>query len=251
MGEVYRADDLRLRQPVALKFLPPRLRHDAEAGERMLQEIRLARRISHPNVCRVYDLGESEGRQFLSMEFVDGEDLASLLRRIGRLPHEKGIEIAHQLCAALSAAHAQGVLHRDLKPANVMLDGEGRLRLTDFGVAAVARHYYARSELAGTLAYMAPEQLRGQPASVQTDLYALGLVLHELFTGRREGSGAAAIDPSSIAHSSGVCRRIPRCVLGRPRRWGRYCLAAISSPESSLQAKRRRQNLSRLQVPLR
>ena len=195
MGEVYRADDLRLRQPVALKFLPPRLRHDAEAGERMLQEIRLARRISHPNVCRVYDLGESEGRQFLSMEFVDGEDLASLLRRIGRLPHEKGIEIAHQLCAALSAAHAQGVLHRDLKPANVMLDGEGRLRLTDFGVAAVARHYYARSELAGTLAYMAPEQLRGQPASVQTDLYALGLVLHELFTGRREGSGAAAIDP--------------------------------------------------------
>jgi hypothetical protein len=183
MGEVYRADDLRLGQPVALKFLPRTLERDGARLERLLAEVRTARQVSHPNVCRVYDIGEVAGRHFLSMEYIDGEDLASLLRRIGRLPADKATEIARQLCAALAAAHDKGVLHRDLKPANVMLDGRGKVRLTDFGLAEMEGA--ASGEVSGTPAYMAPEQFAGKPASVQSDLYALGLVLYEVFSGRR------------------------------------------------------------------
>jgi hypothetical protein len=198
MGEVYRADDLRLGQPVALKFLPPALERDHVRLERFLAEVRTARQVSHPNVCRVYDLDEVAGRHFLSMEYIDGEDLASLLRRIGRLPVDKATDIARQLCAALAAAHDKGVLHRDLKPANVMLDGRGKVRLTDFGLALrladgleparsgqVAGAGQDVGEVSGTPAYMAPEQFAGRPATVQSDLYALGLVLYEVFGGRR------------------------------------------------------------------
>ena len=138
MGEVYRADDLSLDQPVALKFLPEAVTHNEPALERFRSEVRIARQVSHPNVCRVYDLGEMEGLYFLSMEYVDGEDLGSLLRRIGRLPGDKALEIARKLCAGLAAAHEKGVLHRDLKPANVMLDGRGQVLLTDFGLAGLA-----------------------------------------------------------------------------------------------------------------
>jgi len=135
MGEVYRADDLKLGQPVALKFLPPALAGDAALLERFHAEARNARQVSHPNVCRVYDIGKVDGQHFLSMEYVDGEDLAALLYRIGRLPATKALEMARQLCAGLAAAHEKGVLHRDLKPSNVMLDGHGRTRITDFGLA--------------------------------------------------------------------------------------------------------------------
>src|SRR5437762_1341087 len=128
MGEVYRADDLRLGQVVALKFLPESLKDDAARRERFYNEVRTARQIAHPAVCRVYDIGEVEGQPFLSMEYVDGEDLASLLRRIGRLPQDKAIDIARQVCAGVAAAHERGVLHRDLKPENVMLDGRGKAR---------------------------------------------------------------------------------------------------------------------------
>jgi len=159
MGEVYRADDLKLGQPVALKFLPEKLASDPAWIERFYAEVRHARGVSHPNVCRVYDVGEVGGRHFLSMEYVDGEDLASLLRRIGRLPPDKATEIARQLCAGLAAAHDRGVVHRDLKPGNVMLDGLGRARITDFGLASAAAAGGA-GERSGTPAYMAPEQLR-------------------------------------------------------------------------------------------
>ncbi len=179
MGEVYRADDLKLGQQVALKFLPRRFMEDEGHVERLFDEVRMARKVSHPNVCRVWDIGEADGQHYVSMEYVDGEDLASLLRRIGRLPKDKAVEISRQLCAALAAAHDEGVLHRDLKPANIMLDGRGRVKLTDFGLAAVAE------VRAGTPIYMAPEQLAGEEVSVKSDLYALGLVLHELFTGDR------------------------------------------------------------------
>jgi hypothetical protein len=138
MGDVYRADDLKLGQSVALKFLPQEFERDRGRLEQLLQEVRTARQVSHPNVCRVWDVGQAEGRHFLSMEYVDGEDLASLLRRIGRLPREKAVEIARQLCAGLAAVHGERILHRDLKPANVMLDGRGRVRLTDFGLAGLA-----------------------------------------------------------------------------------------------------------------
>jgi serine/threonine-protein kinase len=185
MGEVYRADDLKLGQPVALKFLPELLSTDAVARERFYSEVRLARQVSHPNVCRVYDLADIEGRHCLSMEYVDGEDLSSLLKRIGRLPQDKALEIARQLCAGLAAAHDRGVLHRDLKPSNVMIDGRGRVRITDFGLAVVSGAGAADGETSGTPAYMAPEQLEGKSATVQSDLYALGLVLYEISTGRR------------------------------------------------------------------
>ncbi|HVF59314.1 MAG TPA: serine/threonine-protein kinase, partial [Thermoanaerobaculia bacterium] len=183
MGEVYRADDLRLGQTVALKFLPAELAEGRERLERFYSEVRLARQVSHPNVCRVYDVGEAGGRSFLAMEYVDGEDLASLLRRIGRLPEDKALEVARQLCAGLAAVHDRGLLHRDLKPANVMLDGHGRVRLTDFGLAAAAAEAQG-SELAGTPQYMAPEQFAGRGLSPRSDVYALGLVLYELFTGK-------------------------------------------------------------------
>jgi hypothetical protein len=183
MGEVYRADDLRLEQPVALKFLPQSLEMDPARLARFHSEVRTARQVSHPNVCRVYDIGLADGRHFLSMEYVDGEDLASLLRRIGRLPADKGVEVARQLCAGLAAAHERGVLHRDLKPANVMIDGAGRVRLTDFGIAGAAST--GADVRAGTPGYMAPEQLAGREVSVKSDLFALGLVLYEVFTGKR------------------------------------------------------------------
>ncbi|MCB9513977.1 MAG: protein kinase [Candidatus Latescibacteria bacterium] len=183
MGEVYRADDLTLGIPVALKFLPAAAAADPGLVERFRAEVRSARQVSHPNVCRVYDIGEAEGRHFISMEYVDGEDLATLLRRIGRLPAPKAVEIARQVASGLAASHARGILHRDLKPANVMLDGQGQARITDFGLAVSGSA--GETDLAGTPAYLAPERLAGEPATEQSDLYALGLLLYELFTGQR------------------------------------------------------------------
>ncbi len=185
MGEVYRADDLKLSQPVALKFLPDRYLTDGAALARFHREVRVARQVSHRNVCRVYDIGEIDGKHFLSMEFIKGEELSSLLRRIGRLPSDKAVQIARQICAGLAAAHDNGILHRDLKPANVMIDGDGNARITDFGLAGLAEEIRADEISAGTPAYMAPEQLDNQPPSVRSDIYSLGLVLYELFTGKR------------------------------------------------------------------
>src|SRR6267378_2521657 len=201
MGEVYRADDLILDHPVALKFLPDGVAHDAARLAQFHNELRIARQVSHKNVCRLYDLGEADGRRFITMEYVDGEDLASLLRRIGRLPQDKAIEIARQLCAGLAAAHERGVLHRDLKPANVMLDGEGHVRITDFGLAVAAGD--ANAVRAGTPQYMAPEQLAGQPATIKSDLYALGLVLFEVFTGKRAYDAETLHDLMQL-HESGT-----------------------------------------------
>ena len=184
MGEVYRAEDLKLGNVVALKFLPASLQNDVAALAGFRAEVRNARQVSHPNVCRVYDIGEVNGQHFLTMEYIDGEDLASLLRRIGRLPPDKALETAHQICAGLAAAHDCGLLHRDLKPANIMLDGRGRVRITDFGLALSSAEASGRSETAGTPAYMAPEQIGKGEASVRSDIYALGIVFYELFTGR-------------------------------------------------------------------
>ena len=183
MGEVYRAEDLKLGNVVALKFLPASLQNDAAALAGFHAEVRNARQVSHPNVCRVYDIGEVNGQHFLTMEYIDGEDLSSLLRRIGRLPPDKALETAHQICAGLAAAHDCGLLHRDLKPANIMLDGRGRVRITDFGLALSSADATGRSETAGTPAYMAPEQIGKGEASVRSDIYSLGLVFYELFTG--------------------------------------------------------------------
>ncbi len=184
MGEVYRADDIRLGHPVALKFLPVAFAADSTRLQHLVDEVRIGRQISHPNVCRLYDIAETEGHHFLVMEYVDGEDLASLLRRIGRLPGGKVLDIARGLCAGLAAAHDKGVIHRDLKPANVMIDGRGQARIADFGLAALA-HGEAAAEMSGTPQYMAPEQPTGAGASLRSDVYALGLVMREMLTGKR------------------------------------------------------------------
>ena len=245
MGQVYRAQDLEVGQPVALKFLTA-FRADQRARARLRTEVRLARQISHPNVCRVYDIGEAGGELYLSMEYVDGEDLAGLLKRIGRLPLDKGVDIARKLCAGLAAAHARGVLHRDLKPANIMIDSRGEVRIMDFGLAAVAEQQLDAAEVrSGTPAYMAPEQLEGREATTRSDIYALGLVLYELFTGRPafEGQDAAELLRLREAHPAttpsmlvpdlepAVERTILRCLDPDPRtRPGSALEVAVSLP---------------------
>ncbi len=184
MGEVYRATDLTLAQAVALKFLP-----ETGVSERVLErfhaEVRIARQISHPNICRVYDIGEVDGQPFISMEYVDGEDLADLLKRIGRLPSDKALETARKICAGLAAAHDRGVIHRDLKPQNIMLNKRGEPVIMDFGLAAVTDQLTGAEARIGTPAYMSPEQLRGDEVTAKSDIYALGLVLFEIFSGKR------------------------------------------------------------------
>jgi serine/threonine-protein kinase len=223
MGEVYRADDLSLGQPVALKFLPPHLADDAERLGRFRKEVAVARRVSHPNVCRVYDLAEGDHPPFLTMEYVDGEDLVSLLRRIGRVPEDKATTIARELCYGLAAVHEQGLLYRDLKPANVMLDGRGKVRLTDFGLVTAAQDLSAHELRSGTPAYMAPEQLAGNEVTARSDLFALGLVLYEVFTGKKAFTGIDRATPPSTpsSHLSGlnpaVEQVILRCVARDPK----------------------------------
>jgi serine/threonine protein kinase len=215
MGEVYRADDLTLGQPVALKFLPSHLADDPDRLARFRKEVALARRVSHPHVCRVYDLAEVDQLPFLTMEYVDGEDLASLLRRIGRVPEDKATAIAHELCQGLAAVHEQGLLFRDLKPANIMLDGRGKVRLTDFGLAIAAEDLSGPERRCGTPQYMAPEQLAGKEVTPRSDLFALGLVLYELFTGKQAftGTDRATPPPTPSSHVSGLDLGVERVIL--------------------------------------
>ena len=243
MGMVYKADDLKLGQVVALKFLPASFSQNISRIERFHAEVRLARQISHPNVCRVYDVSEIDGHHFLSMEYVDGEDLAALLSRIGRLPKNKALEIAHELCAGLAAAHAKGVIHRDFKPANVMIDGRGHARITDFGLAVETQQTSSGNEIVGTPAYMAPELFDGKPATVQSDLYALGLVLYEMHTGtrpwdaksfeewRRRHNEGQPPTPSSRGSDldAGVERLILRCLETNPAARPRSALQALAA----------------------
>lgn len=185
MGDVYHAEDLTLELPVALKFLPAETAGKQRARKLFRDEVRMARQVTHPNVCRVYDITEVDELLFISMEYIRGEDLRSLLRRIGRLPSDKALDIAVQLASGLAAAHDIGVLHRDLKPGNVMLDDRGHARITDFGLA-VAAGDVARGDIrSGTPGYMAPEQRDGQEVTERSDIYSLGLVLYEIITGKR------------------------------------------------------------------
>ncbi|NIP97585.1 MAG: protein kinase, partial [Akkermansiaceae bacterium] len=182
MGEVYRADDLKLRQPVALKFL---LNTDSSQLEALYTEVRQARKVSDRHLCRIHDIGEAGGQPFLSMELIEGEHLGSLLRRIGRLPTDKGIELARQLCAGMAVAHQEGLLHLDLKPSNLMINQGGDLVITDFGLSLLSREAGEERRRSGTPAYMAPEHLLDGQVSEQSDIFAIGLILHEMFTGER------------------------------------------------------------------
>ena len=257
MGEVYRADDLKLGMAVALKFLPRALAADPSRYQRFLAEIRLSRQVSHPNVCRVHDIADIDGMPVLSMEYIDGEDLASLLKRIGRLPADKALDIARQIAAGLAAAHNRGVLHRDLKPANIMLDGRGGVRITDFGLAVAVDAGPLENDVSGTPAYMAPEQFTGGGASVRSDIYGLGLVLYELYTGRtafsaptldalidRKRHDTPALPSTLVADMDPVCRtrdRVQHCQ--RPAgasRVGRACGRGLTGRQSARRGAARR-----------
>src|SRR5262245_5880777 len=212
MGEVWRADDLILNTPIALKFVQST--NDAER-ERILKEVRLARQITHPAVCRVFDVGEADGKIFYSMELIDGEDLATLLKHAGRLPRERVVEIGQQLSAGLAAAHAQGVLHLDLKPANVLVDDTGEIRITDFGIAT-ARNDPWHARIVGTPCYVALEQLAGFSVSEKADICWLGLILYEMTVGQRpfnEGARPSGLPrrPSTLVPD--VDHRLERVVM--------------------------------------
>jgi tetratricopeptide (TPR) repeat protein len=212
MGDVWRADDTVLGAPVAVKVI---FQAGPRGRERLFNEVRLARQITHPNVCRVFDVGEAAGWLFYTMELVNGEDLATLLRRVGRLPSGKVIDIARQLCAGLAAAHAKGVLHRDLKPANALIDNDGVVRISDFGIA-IPRTDADRHLHTGTPGYMAPEQrAQGEMLSERTDVYSLGLVLYELLVGHHALKGLERTEqappPSTLV--ANVDPRLERVIM--------------------------------------
>ena len=189
MGHVYKARDRETGEIVALKLVKPEIASDQATLERFKSELLLARRITHKNVCRVYEFNRAQGIAYTSMEFVEGESLRSVLKRFGSLTQRKGVELALQMCSGLEEAHAQGIVHRDLKPENVMIDAQGNLKIMDFGIA---RSMEGMSQLdggmMGTPAYMAPEQAAGKPVDYRTDIYALGLMLYEMFTGTRRST---------------------------------------------------------------
>jgi serine/threonine protein kinase/tetratricopeptide (TPR) repeat protein len=197
MGTVYKAYDKDLDRPVALKLLRPDLTPDPSTMQRFKQELLLATRVSHKNILRIHDLGDVEGVKFISMAFVDGEDLSHRLRRGGRLEVNQALDIARQLCGALEAAHAEGVLHRDLKPQNVLLDAGGTIYVSDFGLAksleAGAAAMTRAGEFLGTPRYMSPEQVEGRPLDLRSDLYSLGLIFYEMLTGETPFAGDSTL----------------------------------------------------------
>lgn len=188
MGRVYRATDLELNRTVALKVIRAELAQDPGIVARLNQEIRLASEVSHPHVLRIHDLGEADGIRFISMAWVDGEDLRHLVSRRGRLDEPEIVRIAVQSCEGLEAAHRQGIIHRDLKPENILINSRGEACISDFGLAQSIQpessaHLTRTGHVVGTPLYMAPEQLSGKPADRRTDIYCLGLVLYEMATG--------------------------------------------------------------------
>ncbi|MFZ0462558.1 MAG: tetratricopeptide repeat protein [Candidatus Acidiferrales bacterium] len=197
MGRVYKAYDKELDRPIALKVLQPQLTTDANAMQRFKQELLLASRISHKNILRIHDLGEADGVKFISMAFVDGEDLHHLLRAQGKLPLARAINIAQQLCEALDAAHSEGVVHRDLKPQNVLMGKDDHAYISDFGLAksleSSSSGMTRTGQYLGTPKYMAPEQVEAKPVDNRTDLYALGLILFEMVTGTEPFKGDSTL----------------------------------------------------------
>jgi len=186
MGRVYRVEDTKLEQEVALKLIKPEIAKDKKTIERFRNELKLARNIRHKNVCGMFDLGETEGAHFITMEYVRGEDLRSLIRRIGQLPIGKSISITKQICEGLVEAHRSGVVHRDLKSNNIMIDKEGNVRIMDFGIARSleAKGITGAGVMIGTPEYMSPEQVEGKEVDQRSDIYSLGVILYEMVTGR-------------------------------------------------------------------
>ena len=213
MGAVYRAHDTRLKRDVALKFLPPYLNTSLDAEKRLLLEARSAAALEHPNICSIHEIGETEDRRpFIAMAFYDGEALKERLRW-GPLPTAEAVGVAAQITRGLAAAHARGIVHRDVKPGNIMLTPDWTVKLLDFGLAKVADVSLTRPGMTpGTLAYMSPEQARGDPVDHRTDLWSLGVVLYEILTGVhpfRGGNDRAVIEAILHDQPEPLRRRAP------------------------------------------
>jgi len=186
MGKVYRVEDTELKQEIALKLIKPEISADKKTIERFRNELKIARNIRHKNVCGMYDLGEKEGAYFITMEYIRGEDLKNLIRKIGQLSAGQAITITKQVCDGLSEAHRLDVVHRDLKPQNIMIDTNGDARIMDFGIARSleAKGITGAGVMIGTPEYMSPEQVEGKDVDQRSDIYSLGIILYEMATGR-------------------------------------------------------------------
>jgi len=186
MGKVYKAQDTDLKEKVAIKLLKPEIAADKKTIERFRNELKFARKIRHKNVCQMYDLNKEEGTHYITMEYVDGKNLKSMIRMMGQLSSGKTISIAKQVCEGLTEAHRLGVVHRDLKPQNIMVDEEGNARIMDFGIARSlkTKGITATGVMIGTPEYMSPEQVEGKEVDQRSDIYSLGVILYEMVTGR-------------------------------------------------------------------
>ncbi len=196
MGKVYKVHDTEIKEKVALKLIKPEISVNKKTIERFQNELKFARKISHRNVCRMYDLNKEAGSYFITMEFVSGEDLKSFIRRSGRLTVSKGIDIAKQICEGLDEAHRLGVIHRDLKPGNIMIDNDGNARIMDFGIArsVEGKGITGAGVMIGTPEYMSPEQVEGKDVDQLSDIYSLGVILYEMLTGRVPFEGETALN---------------------------------------------------------
>jgi eukaryotic-like serine/threonine-protein kinase len=226
MAVVDLARDVELDRRVAVKRLAEHLARDGDLRARFLREARLAARLAHPNVVRIFDVGEDGGTPFIAMEYVDGETLADLLARRGALPADEAAGLGVQLCRGLASAHAAGLVHRDVKPQNLLLGRDGVLKLGDFGVArgADATRLTQAGTVLGTAAYLAPEQARGEEVTAAADVYAAGTVLYELLTGAPPRAGASLAElgvPVEVQPPAGappaLARVLVACLAPEPR----------------------------------